>query len=61
MSRPADEAQLPGSIAAVFCIQPGECTAARDVHTRFLAAYGLSATQVPLLRYAFAAGFVDIT
>ena len=56
----AYESQLPHSIAAVFCVRDATCAEARGVHTRFLAAYGLTSEQVPLLQYRFGEGFVDV-
>ena len=48
---PADfwDANLPHIIEAVICRT--DCDQARKVHRRFLAAYGLTAAQTPLLYY----------
>lgn len=54
------EAALPGSIEAVFCVHSDGCHQAREVHRRFLEAYGLSASDVPLLRYLHERGFMDM-
>jgi hypothetical protein len=50
-----------GGIEAVACLSDDHehdgCHEARDVWRRYLAAYGLSADQVPLVRYRGEAGF----
>ena len=42
-------AALPGLVDAVFVADGSGASAARDTHRRFLAAYGLSDAQVPLV------------
>lgn len=54
------EGALPASIEAVICTRLSDCTAARDVHRRFLLAYQLSGAQVPLLRYSPEDGFTQV-
>ena len=50
--KPYWEAQLPGAIRAVICVRDrARCDAARDVHVRFVAAYGLDADRAPALAY----------
>jgi hypothetical protein len=45
------EAALPASVTAVICLRGDACAAARDVHLRFVSAYGLSQSEVPLVHY----------
>jgi len=52
------ESALPDLIEAVMCIN--ECEQARSIHWGYLAAYGRTAAQVPLLHYN-GHGFTDIS
>lgn len=52
------EHALPEIIQAIVCIR--ECEEARGVHASFLAAYGQTASQTPLLLYGDD-GFTDIS
>ena len=60
--------RLPASVEAIFYLKqskPGEMRAARLVHEAFLAVYGLSSAQVPLLELDLqssgSAPFLDVS